>query len=379
MPIERSEGEFSHIQFERVPDLQPDRRTRSGFNPRRPPTPSDRVTHAQAVNIEFVEANNQVTSTRMRVGIDPTRLFVLEFNSVNLDLRESIERYQAWIVEDYSAKSGEDENYRFLVQFPTETSRQLFLDDLRLYSAESEDSSTLPPGMRRNFFDALQLPIRKPSRDERTGFRLRQEEFPEQEPFYMDVDFWHPPSDEETQELRTEIRTLCRNMNGSVIEEVHTSSLLLAKIRANRELAEALLDLDIVARVDLPPRLAPAYTEILNTVPPPTLPLPTEDDPMVCVVDSGVLSGHPFLSNWVIEEHDFDTGEGTPTDLNGHGTAVAGLVVYGSVAECLETQIWEPRVRICSAKVLRNDEFNCPVFPDERRVEAIAPTGTIAL
>lgn len=370
MPIESSQGEFSHIRFERVPDLQPNRRTRRP-PPSRVKARENRVTHAQEVNVGFVEANEQVAATRMRVGIDPSRLFVLEFNSVNLDLREIIERYQAWIVEEYSAKAGEDENYRFLVQFPTETSRQLFLDDLQLYSTESEESATLPPGMRRNFFNALQLPIRKPSPDERIGFRLRQEGFPEQEPFYLDVDFWHPPSNEETQELRNQVRTLCRNLNGSVLEEVRTSSLLLAKIRANQTLAEALLDLDIVARVDLPPRLAPAYTEILNTVPPPNLPLPTEDDPMVCVVDSGVLSGHPFLINWVIEEHDFGTGEETPTDLNGHGTAVAGLVVYGSIAECLETQTWEPRVRICSAKVLRNDEFNCPVFPDERRVEAI--------
>lgn len=224
--------------------------------------------------------------------------------------------------------------------------------------------------MRSNFFDALQY-VRKPSRGERMGVRLSQEGFPEQEPFYLDVDFWHPPSGEETQELKTQIRKLCRSRNGNVVEEVYTSSLLLAKIRANRELAEALLNLDIVARVDLPPRLAPAYTKILTTNPPPTLPLPTEDDPMVCVVDSGVVSGHPFLINWVIEEHDFDTGEGTPNDLNGHGTAVAGLVVYGSVAECLKTQTWQPQVRLCSAKVLQNDALNRPAFPEERRVEAI--------
>lgn len=370
MPIERSEKQFSHIQFERVPDLQPERRTFSRFNPRKPPIPSNRAIHAQEVNAGFTEANQQVAAIRMRIGIDPNRLFVLEFNSVNLDLREIIERYQAWIVEEYSAKSGEDENYRFLVQFPTETSRQLFVEDLQLYRSESLDKATLPQVMRGNFFDALQH-IRKPSREERIGVRLRQEGLPTQEPFYVDVDFWHPPNEEETQELRNQIRTLCHNMDGRVIEEVRTSSLLLAKIQANQQLAIALLDLDLVARIDLPPLLKPAYTKILDAVPPPTLPLPTDDDPLACMLDSGVPSGHPFLINWVIEEHDFNTGENTPTDLNGHGTAVAGLVVYGSIAECLETQTWQPKVRICSAKVLRNDSFNRPVFPEERRVEAI--------
>lgn len=370
MPIERGDGQFSHICFQRVPDFQPDRRTR-----RRPPSlvrpRSDRTAHAQSVSFGFSQTSEQVTETRQRIGIDPSRLFVLEFSSLNLDIRDAIERYQAWIVDEYDERDGEEQNYRFLVQFPTETSRQLFLTDLQLYREESDNTETLPPVMRRSFFDALQMPIRTPSREERMGVRLRQEGLPEQELFYLDVDFWHPPTQEETQRLRDEIRGLCERMGGRRIEEVQTSSLLLAKIQANRRLAEALLDLDLVARVDLPPRLAPAYSAIFNTDPPPTLPMPSDDDPIVCVVDSGVLSGHPFLVNWVIEERDFDTGEDTPTDLNGHGTSVAGLVVYGRVADCLESQTWQPQVKICSAKVLLNGAFGNPVFPDDRRVEAI--------
>lgn len=161
MPIERSEGEFSHIQFKRVPDLQLDRRTRRP-PPSRVKAPGDRVTHAQAINVGFTQTDEEVAETRRRIGIDPSRLFVLEFNSLNLDLREIIERYQTWVVEEYSRKSGEDENYRFLVQFPTETSRQLFLDDLQLYLIASEDSATLPPGMRRNFFDLFNSPSASP-------------------------------------------------------------------------------------------------------------------------------------------------------------------------------------------------------------------------
>jgi len=370
MPIERGDGQFTHIRFERVPDFQPDRRTRrrplSRVRPR-----SDRTSHAQSVGVEFTQATDQVTETRQRIGIAPNQLFVLEFSSLNLDIRDAIERYQAWIVDEFDEREGDDRNYRFLVQFPTETSRQLFLTDLQLYREEAVEQETLPPSARRDFFDALQMPIRTPSREERMGIRLREEGLPDQELFYLDVDFWHPPNQDETRQLRDEIRDLCGRMGGRRIEEVQTSSLLLAKIQANRPLAEALLDLDLVARVDLPPRLAPAYSAIFNTDPPTTLPMPSDDDPMVCVVDSGVLSGHPFLVNWVIEERDFDTGEETPTDLNGHGTSVAGLVVYGRVADCLESQTWQPQVKICSAKVLLNDSLGTPVFPDDRRVEAI--------
>jgi len=373
MPIESNSEQFSHIRFERVPERQPARRTQSGrFTPKKPPLPNDRHTHAIQIDTNFTQAIAQVTETRQRIGIDPRSLFVLEFDTINLDLRSSIDRYAAWIVEEYSAKDGDDDLYRFLIQFPSETSRQLFLEDLRLYQNGSQDRATLPQAERSNFFDALQE-IRKPSRSERMGVRLHTEGFPESATFYVDIDLWHPPYDLLSREVKEQIRTLCQNMGGAVLDQVATASLLLARIRCDRPLAEALLDLDLVARIDLPPRLASTYTEIFNAVPPPILPLPTSSDPMVCVVDSGVLSGHPFLIDWVIEERDFDTGENTPTDLNGHGTSVAGLglVVYGSVAECLESQTWQPKVRICSAKVLRNDEYNRPTFPDDRRVEAI--------
>ena len=122
MPIEQGDGQYSHIRFERVPDFLPDRRVG------RPPISnvrarSDRAAHAQEVSLGFSQANEQIVQTRRNIGIDPNRLFVLELNSLNLNIRDIIDRYQAWIVEEYLEKTKEEQNYRFLVQFPTEVSR----------------------------------------------------------------------------------------------------------------------------------------------------------------------------------------------------------------------------------------------------------------
>jgi hypothetical protein len=133
-----------------------------------------------------------------------------------------------------------------------------------------------------------------------------------------------------------------------------------------------------VACVDLPPKIHAAYSSILNpgNFPNPTI-VPEPGDPLACVIDSGVVAGHPYLVNWVIEEIDLDSGEDTPVDRNGHGTAVAGLVVYGDVAACIATGIWHPRVQICSAKILRNDpdpfdpDRPSAVFPPENRIEHV--------
>jgi hypothetical protein len=203
MPIERGDGQYTHIRFERVPDFQPDRRTRrpppSRVRPR-----SDRTAHAQSVGAEFTQANDQVAETRQRIGIDPNQLFVLEFSSLNLDIRDCVERYKAWIVDEYDERSGEDQSYRFLVQFPTETSRQLFLTDLRLYREESADQETLPPVARRKFFDALQLPIRNPISGRAHGqFGLRQEGlYPSRSPFTWMWTSGTRPTEDETRQLR---------------------------------------------------------------------------------------------------------------------------------------------------------------------------------
>ena len=96
-------------------------------------------------------------------------------------------------------------------------------------------------------------------------------------------------------------------------------------------------------------------------------------------MDSGVTAGHPLLRDVVIEEEDFDSGEGTATDLNGHGTQVGGLVVYGDIARRMQGNEWLPQVNLYSAKVLRNDPKSLDptspdaTFPVEERVKAPCP------
>lgn len=308
---------------------------------------------------------------RRRQGVDPSQLLALEFTSINIDLRDDLEeRFHAWVVDERKEKIDEKDQYRFLVQFPDEAAVRTFRREIELYQTDAGETQVLPLGLRRAFFDGLQR-VGSPSRDDRIGLRLRQEGFPTTEPFYLDLDLWHPGNEDAARKILDDIRFLCRQHGGQLTESVRTASLLLAKVRGTRVLAEALLDMDLVARVDLPPRLSAAYSRIFSDISPPdSAVLPTEDDPLVCVVDSGVVAGHPLLANWVIEERDFETGEDTPIDLNGHGTSVAGLAVYGDISQCMERNEWRPKVRICSAKVLRNDpETEKAVFPDEHRIE----------
>jgi len=262
---------------------------------------------------------------------------------------------------------------RMLVQFPTPDAVRNFEAEARHYISNETRQTLLSHSVRRNFFDALEW-IGSRDRKDRMGARLRKEGFPDTVRFALDIDLWHPGTREGARTILVELRDICQRLGGRVIDDLRTSSLVLARVEANRALGEALLDLDFVAQVNLPPILPAAYTALFDDVQPlPDHAAPDGTEPIVTVVDSGVLAGHPLLRGWILEERDFDSGENTATDQQGHGTKIAGLVVYGDIARCLETGQWKPRAMVASAKVLRRDPIDGsrPVFPENHRPEKI--------
>ena len=257
---------------------------------------------------------------------------------------------------------------RVTVQFPAQQDVTSFQRELDRYRRGDESQGDIPPGVRARLFDALEWSGAR-TRADRTGPRLARERFPTTPTFELDVDLWHSGG-QTTNEVITALRALCSRHRGEYIDELRTQSLVLARIKATRALAEALLDLDLVALVELPPVLSPAYAVVLDpTQALPTPPTPTGSEPRVGVIDSGTLSGHPLLQNWVLSEVDF-SGEGS-SDQQGHGTQVTGLVVYGDVHRCISTNAWTPRVLVASGKVLMRRDDGGTRFPDGHRPEKL--------
>jgi hypothetical protein len=83
-PSKPESGQYIHITFTREPKYQLDRRTRQGYGAK-PPIREDRHQHAQAILQELTQATQQVSQARKGYGIDPEQLFVLEFNSTNIN------------------------------------------------------------------------------------------------------------------------------------------------------------------------------------------------------------------------------------------------------------------------------------------------------
>jgi hypothetical protein len=63
---------------------------------------------------------------------------------------------------------------------------------------------------------------------------------------------------------------------------------------------------------------------------------PAEGAPYICLLDTGINSGHPLLEDVVADNdlHTYEPGWGK-ADAQGHGTPMAGLAVYGDLTDAL--------------------------------------------
>lgn len=87
------------------------------------------------------------------------------------------------------------------------------------------------------------------------------------------------------------------------------------------------------------------------------------DVPAVCILDTGVNRGHPLLEQALL---DTDTQawhpEWSPADLDGHGTELAGIALFGDRLKDLlfSTESVVLKHRLESVKILPDDDVNDP-------------------
>ncbi len=138
-------------------------------------------------------------------------------------------------------------------------------------------------------------------------------------------------------------------------------AILLAKVAIKGSKLEQLLNMTIVAEVELPPvaDFDPIQAGRATARDFPKPPRPPEDSPRVCIIDSGITSNHPLLASNVGHEEAVLTQTTSPADAHGHGTMVGGLAVFGDVRACYDAATFSSPVILFSARVLNDqNEFD---------------------
>ena len=367
--------QLPHIILQREPEQAEVRSRRShppGVRPR-----SNRRQHADRLKEQTKKSVAELTRLREVLGVIPNRLLILRLETLDANQREVLERLDVSVVEELKEHRSGRAAYKLLVQFPDSRTLERFTFEYDRYAESESDTTEFPPKMREKLFDALNS-VSTVTAKERTGPRLLREGVPMSELFYLDVDLWNPVSDEDFRDLLSDLRKFVDMRGGKIAQDpLRIPTMILLKVQANRRLLDDLLQLDQVSLVDLPP--VPEPEDSFDLFQPIKIPEELQPVPvgggLACVLDSGVVAGHPLLRGVVVAEEDFDSGEDSPVDRNGHGTQVAGIVAYGDIARRIQGNEWLPQVSLCSAKVLRNEigpggESNgAAIFPDEKRVE----------
>ncbi len=179
--------------------------------------------------------------------------------------------------------------------------------------------------------------------------------------YTLDLDLWHTGNIQDCQNRLAQIRTFVDAQGGRITDTYVGSSLVLARVKASGQCIKALLIVDAVASIDLPPRVSLRVSEQLDVSLQDLggVPQSPGEVPGVCTLDSGVTSGHPLIGPAIGEATAVPAQLGDPSDAHGHGTLVAGLALYGNVQQRIEQRSFVPQLRLFSARVLNaNNEFD---------------------
>lgn len=344
------ESNHPHLELRREEPVT-ERRPRKGFPPTEPP--GDPRRHGEILGTRLRAA--RAAAEEDLGGTDDRRL-------IKIELKEKVSP------EDVAkAASGiqivSQEEGMLILAFATEEQLDEFAAKLASLAAGGHVTY-------RALLYALQGFDRWTPED-RTGWALKRDGFPDAEPFLLDAELWPIERGNDLSRSRAAFQSWVADKNGSVVDSVRQPYLTIYRIRCARTLADDLLRHRDVRLVDLPPRIglerALVFTDVQELG---DVPAPPADAPGIVVLDSGLVAGHPLLAPAVGDAQSFLAGE-SEADEHGHGTFVSGIALYDDVAECIRNRSFVPELRLFSGRILDDRNEGDPRLIENQVDEAV--------
>lgn len=200
------------------------------------------------------------------------------------------------------------------------------------------------------------------SPEERSSWALKQFGYPDAPKFLVDIELWpiHTIAHPDRKKILDNFEAWLTENSIKRIDQINLDSLVIYRLEVDATKADLLLNHIDVRKVDLPPRSGITYQQLnvdIEDIPQNIKP-PSAEAARVCILDSGINTNHPLLAPAIGESASFIPDE-DEFDEDGHGTAVAGIALYGDLEACKAGNFWNPEVILFNGKILnKHCEFD---------------------
>lgn len=338
-------SQFEHLKLPKINIELPTRSTGGGGGTKR----FDSSIHGRQLLEQFSNLIQPIKQKESSFRLDPKLIFKIKVaKEHNLS-------------EDELAKTGltvlarEPNHNKAIVVFSSDNELTEFKKRLENYSGIRTDH-------RYEYLGAIDALVPLEPQD-RIGRLLELEPVQAEELAPLDLELWHTGDRNEMKESLNKIANELERLSSDTIpmrmsDRYIGDYLCIARIKVTRDVLELLLQEEIVKEIDRRPK--PAFEDTSDydlplSVIPEVIP-PPEDHCGVLVIDSGVQRGHPLIAPALGEASVFPDRQhqfikGGADDVNGHGTNVAGIAIYGDIKKCIVQRSFDPTAWLFSARV----------------------------
>lgn len=210
--------------------------------------------------------------------------------------------------------------------------------------------------------------------ENRTGTALREHGLPQRATFLLDIELWPLENPQQRTQLQESFIAWATEQGIEITDSLIYPSLVMVRVRAETNAVDLILNHRDVRTVDLPPRVGldvNLLTADINQFP--EIAPPPQDAPRICVLDSGITAGHPLLGAAVGDAQGYVVPGRDAADnpVNGHGTFVAGIALYGDVAANITAGQFIPDLQLFSGRVFADDDADQTKFVEKSVDEAV--------
>jgi len=337
-------SKFDHLQLPRIINIESPRRSARGFGGQRR---TDVTGHGKQLLGQISTLIEPIKQNASPFRLDPKLIFKIKIAK------------KCYFSEDMVTQAGLNllacEPNKAIVVFSSD-------NQLTEFKRRLENYSQIQDGPKYEYLGAIDelVPL---EREDRIGRLLELKPVQLDEIASLDLELWHTGDRKEMRKYLDDIAEVLESLASDTAlmrmsDRYIGEYLCIARIKVTHEVLELLLEEKIVKEIDRPPQ--PAFETNADYNLPisdfPEVVAPPEDNCGILVIDSGVQRGHPLIAPVLGETEVFPDAKrefirGGSDDVNGHGTNVAGIAIYGNVENCIKQRSFDPTAWLFSARV----------------------------